>query len=77
MDYIIVELAVRGTSERSLSSLPSPQELEAVYIRLKLKMYNDLRDQLRRKGWPVPQEEGGSGGLGGSSSSGYPGRVTA
>jgi hypothetical protein len=73
-DCIILEMAVRGTSERSLSSPPSLQELEATRTRLKLRIYSDLRDQLRRKGWPVPQEEGGSGG---SSGSGYPGRVSA
>jgi cephalosporin-C deacetylase-like acetyl esterase len=43
-NYIILEMAVRGISKQSLSSSPSPQELKAVYIRLKLKIYKDLQD---------------------------------
>jgi hypothetical protein len=40
---LIVELAVRGTSEHTVSLALSKQELDAVRTRLQLKTYNDLR----------------------------------
>ena len=52
-EYLIVELAIRGTSEHSVSLVPSKQELDAVRTRLQLRMYNDLRAQLSKKGQPV------------------------
>jgi hypothetical protein len=72
-----VELAVRGTCERSVSPMPLKQELDAVYARLQSRTYNDLRAQLSKKGWLVSSVGGSTPTGGASRGSAYPGNVSA
>ncbi len=52
-DYSILELAIRRASTRTMSSVLSDQELDAVRERFQSKLFTDLRTTLRKKGWPV------------------------
>jgi hypothetical protein len=49
----ILELAIRGTSTKTVSPVPSNQELDAIRERLQSRRYTDLRAILGKKGWLV------------------------
>ena len=67
MDCALIELAIRGTCERTLSQTPTQPELDAIRDRLKEPIWKDLRAQLEKKGWSVSV----GGGLA------YPGTIVA
>jgi hypothetical protein len=53
----ILELAIRGTSTKTVSPVPSNQELDAIRERLQSRRYTDLRAILGKKGWLVGSGE--------------------